>query len=72
MKEAKLNISIIGKLSGKNHSISGQAGTYPGNIALLSKIYLIISCSLKNWVLGIGHHLFMLAVERRTLFCKLF
>jgi hypothetical protein len=58
MGEVKLNIFIIENLSSKNHSISGQAGTYPRNIALLNKIYLIISCSLKKfgpwkWALSI-------------------
>jgi hypothetical protein len=49
VREVKLNIFIIENLSSKNHSISGQAGTYPGNIALLNKIYLIISSSLKTF-----------------------
>jgi hypothetical protein len=54
VREVKLNIFIIEKLSSKNHSISDQAGKYATNIALLNKIYLMISCSLKrlppwNW-----------------------
>jgi hypothetical protein len=39
VREVKLNILPIEELSSKNHSISGQTEKYPGNIALLDRIY---------------------------------